>query len=85
VHASASPFEAMAERMNWLETPCNKDLFCRALVAAGIKEATIRAWSVDPQVKIDGSGKKGSFFDSLEDMDSSACLEKTKNLAGLNP
>lgn len=84
VHASASPFEAMAERMNWLSVRCNNDSFCKALVAAGVKEATIKAWSVDPQVKIDGSGKKGSFFDALEDMDSSACLEKSKALHGLN-
>ena len=26
VHASASPFEGMCERMNWLETPCRKDI-----------------------------------------------------------
>jgi len=84
VHASASPFEAMAERMNWLATPCNKDRFCKALVSAGVKEATIRAWSVDPQVKLDGSGKKGSLFDSMEDMDCSSCLSKAKALAELN-
>merc|ERR1711972_192541 len=84
VHASASPFEAMAERMNWLEAPCRKDSFCKALVAAGVKEAMIKAWSVDPQVKIDGTGKKGSLFDALEDLDSSACLEKAKSLAALN-
>merc|ERR1712176_737510 len=84
VHASASPFEAMAERMNWLETPCRKDSFCTALVAAGVKEAMIKAWSVDPQVKIDETGKKGSLFDALEDLDSPACLAKAKSLAALN-
>lgn len=84
VHASASPLEAMAERMNWLGARCSSDLFCKALVAAGVKEATIQAWSVDPQVKIDASGKKGSLFDALEDLDSSACLDKAKGLAGLN-
>jgi len=80
VHASASPFEGLAERMNWLEVRCHKDAFCKALVAAGVKEATIKAWSVDPQVKIDASGKKGSLFDSMEDMDTTACLEKAKSL-----
>jgi len=79
VHASASPFEAMAERMNWLGSSCRSDVFCSALVRAGVKEAVVKAWSVDPQVKI-GDGKKGSLFDSLEDMDSSACLEKAKKL-----
>lgn len=79
VHASASPFEGMAERMNWLETPCNKDSYCKALVSAGIKEEMIKAWSVDPQVNI-GDGKKGSLFDALEDLDAKACLEKAKAL-----
>lgn len=82
VHASASPFEGLAERMNWLETPCQKDAFCKALVKAGVKEAVIKAWSVDPQVKLE-SGKKGSLFDALEDLDASSCLEKAKLLNGL--
>jgi len=83
VHASASPFEALAERMNWLEVRCHKDAFCKALVAAGVKEATIKAWSVDPQVKLDASGKKGSLFDSMEDMDTTANLAKAKTLNSL--
>lgn len=82
VHASASPFEGLAERMNWLETPCRKDAYCQALVRAGIKEAVIKAWSVDPQVNIE-SGKKGSLFDALEDLDASACLQKAKALQAL--
>merc|ERR1711920_873573 len=82
MHASASPFEGMSERMNWLETPCNKDSFCKALVKAGVKEAMIKEWSVDPQVKI-GDSKKGSLFDALEDLDASACLEKAKVLRDL--
>lgn len=82
IHASASPFEGMAERMNWLEVKCQKDSFCKALTKAGVKEAMIKEWSVDPQVKI-GDGKKGSLFDALEDMDASACLEKAKALQAL--
>mmetsp|Transcript_51605 Transcript_51605/g.165212 ORF Transcript_51605/g.165212 Transcript_51605/m.165212 type:complete len:332 (-) Transcript_51605:288-1283(-) len=82
VHASASPFEGLAERMNWLETPCRKDAYCKALVRAGVKEAVINAWSVDPQVKLEG-GKKGSLFDALEDLDAGACLEKAKALQAL--
>merc|ERR1711972_590281 len=57
VHASASPFEALCERMNWLEVQCKDDAYCRALTKAGVTEATIKAWSMDPQVKQD-SGKK---------------------------
>jgi nucleoside diphosphate kinase len=82
VHASASPFEAMAERMNWLETPGDNDPFYRALRSAGLKEDTIKAWCIDPQVTI-GDDKKGSLFDALEDMDATACLEKAKSLAAM--
>jgi nucleoside diphosphate kinase len=75
VHASASPFEATAERMNWLEKRCDQDDYCKELVKAGVKEATINAWSVDPQVKgLDG--KKGSIFDMLEDLDATNCAKK---------
>merc|ERR1712241_885818 len=58
MHASASPFEGMSERMNWLNRRCSQDSFCKAMVAAGIPEKTIEEWSVDPQVKIDANGKK---------------------------
>jgi len=81
VHASASPFEGLAERTNWLgakftvETTGDKqDSFAKAMVAEGISEDTIKAWSVDPQVK----GK--SLFDQVEDMDYSDCLAKLKEL-----
>mmetsp|Transcript_3996 Transcript_3996/g.8234 ORF Transcript_3996/g.8234 Transcript_3996/m.8234 type:complete len:332 (+) Transcript_3996:70-1065(+) len=82
VHASASPFEGLAERMNWLEKRCTQDSYCKALVRAGVKEATIKAWSVDPQVKIDG-GKKGSLFDQLEDLNVTACTDKMKVLQAM--
>lgn len=82
VHASASPFEGMCERMNWLETPCRKDAYCRALVAAGLKEETIKAWGNDPQVKLP-SGKKGSVWDALEDTDADAGLKRAKQIADL--
>merc|ERR1712224_1088335 len=80
VHASASPFEAMAERNNWLGVPIEGDLFGRAMMACVPKE-TIAAWTKDPQVDI-GEGKKGSIFDALEDMNSSDCLAKAAGLAG---
>jgi nucleoside diphosphate kinase len=84
VHASASPFEGMCERMNWLETPCRQDAYCRALVNRGIKEDTIKAWSCDPQVKLDASGKKGSIWDALEDTDAAVGISRAKELADLN-
>ena len=50
VHASASPFEGLAERMNWLQVPLAEDEFGKQLLAAGMSEEMIKAWSVDPQV-----------------------------------
>ena len=36
------------------------------------------------QVKLDASGKKGSLFDALEDLDSDACVAEAARLAALN-
>ena len=53
VHASASPFEGLAERSNWLGVAVADDPFGKVLLAAGIPEATIKKWSSDPQVTYD--------------------------------
>ena len=75
VHASASPFEALAERLNWCGATLATDSFGSALIAAGVNTFNINKWSVDPQV-MQPEGKNGSLFDSLEDMDAAACLDK---------
>jgi len=72
VHASASPFEALAERMNWTGVPLREDAFGRGLLAAGVPAETIAAWTEDPQVAL--GGKKGSLFDLLEDRDADDVL-----------
>ena len=72
VHASASPFEGLAERANWLKADIAKDAFGAALMSAGISKKTIEAWSVDPQVA--HAGGKGSCFDLLEDKDAADCI-----------
>jgi len=82
VHASASPFEAFAERNNWLSASIEDDAFGKQLLKE-LPEALVKAWCVDPQVNI-GDGKKGSIFDQLEDMDSKECLEKCIALSKLN-
>lgn len=74
VHASASPFEALSERANWLKADISGDSFGKRLLASGISKETIEAWSVDPQVK------GGSLFDALEDLDSDACVAKAVEL-----
>eukprot|EP00746_Dinoflagellata_sp_MGD_P164913 gnl/MRDRNA2_/MRDRNA2_93864_c0_seq1.p1 gnl/MRDRNA2_/MRDRNA2_93864_c0~~gnl/MRDRNA2_/MRDRNA2_93864_c0_seq1.p1 ORF type:complete len:414 (+),score=102.63 gnl/MRDRNA2_/MRDRNA2_93864_c0_seq1:97-1242(+) len=75
VHASASPFEGFAERMNWLGVSPEEDEFGAQLLAAGVLKETIKAWSVDPRVKISET-EEGSLFDNLEDINSDVCLEK---------
>jgi len=85
VHASASPFEGLAERLNWLGKPLQDDAFGRELLATGINEDTIRAWSVDPQVPIpEKSGAPGSLFDALEDMDAAQCVATCCNISAQN-
>jgi nucleoside diphosphate kinase len=83
VHASASPFEGLAERMNWLSKQCGADDYCQAMVKAGIPESRIQEWTRDPQVPIE-EGKKKSLFDSLEDMDAAECLLRAKALSDLS-
>lgn len=82
VHASASPFEALAERMNWMATPLESDDFGKAMLQAGIPKDTIMAWTKDPQVSYEG--KKSSLFDLLEDLDYDECLAKAQAIAGVS-
>eukprot|EP00967_Tisochrysis_lutea_P101379 scaffold152075_cov31-Tisochrysis_lutea.AAC.1 len=82
MHASASPFEAMAERLNWMGATVDKDPFGKAMLDAGIPKATILEWTKDPQVTYEG--KKASLFDLLEDLDNDACLEKAQKIAGVS-
>ena len=74
VHASASPFEGLAEKCNWANKSIKSDAFGAALLAGGLSAKRIEALSLDPQVQLpDGTG--ASAFDTLEDMDASECLE----------
>jgi len=86
VHASASPFEALAEVTNWLEGTISAEDFGKKLLAAGVSEDTIKAWRVDPQVSFEKDGKPGKFslFDSVEDLNSGACLDKLVKINNYN-
>jgi hypothetical protein len=44
VHASASPFEGLAEKMNWLGKSIAEETFGEALLKCGFDEATIEKW-----------------------------------------
>jgi len=83
VHASASPFEALAERCNWLEADIQNDPFGKAMLAAGISQSTVASWFQDPQVLLP-DGSKGSLFDAIEDTNAVVCLEKAKKLNSIN-
>jgi nucleoside diphosphate kinase len=80
LHGSASPFEAMAERLNWVKDTLEKDPFAKALSSNQIKKTMIQEWTKDPQVEVDG--QKASLFDTLEDMDSEDCIRKALKLGG---
>ena len=83
VHASASPFEALSERVNWCGASFETDAYGRGLVAAGVDAKTLQAWAEDPQVKLPGGGA-GSLFDALEDLDADKCLETAKAIKKAN-
>ena len=85
VHASASPFEGMAERMNWLGAKLDTDAFGAALLHAGVRKEWVQAGTLDPRVPLEGGTKaaKGSLFDALEDLDASECIAKASELAKL--
>jgi len=82
VHASASPFEALAERLNWMGAKLEEDAFGKAMLSSGITKETIMAWTKDPQVPFEG--KKASLFDLLEDLDYDECLGKAQKIAGVS-
>jgi hypothetical protein len=74
IHASASPFEGLAERLNWCGAQLETDTFGKKLLAAGVPTETIMAYTQDPQVSFDG--EMTSLFDLLEDTDADECCEK---------
>lgn len=82
VHASASPFEALSERLNWMGATLESDAFGKALIDSGIPKPTIMEWTKDPQVLFEG--KKASLFDLLEDLDYDDCLAKAQQIAGVS-
>ncbi len=83
VHASASPFEGLAEKLNWLGLDLESDKFGKALVDLGISKSRIEEWSRDPQIKLSESAT-GSIFDELEDLDIDECIQKLIDLNKLN-
>ena len=83
-HASASPFEALLERMNWLKLgDFTNDPFGKELYNAGVSAANIKLWGEDPQV--DETWGRGNLFDILEDLDIENCISTLMNLQKSSP
>ena len=82
IHASASPFEALAERLNWMSAKLEDDAFGEAMLTSGVPKETIMSWTKDPQVTYEG--KKASLFDLLEDLNYDECLAKSQAIAGVS-
>mmetsp|Transcript_34213 Transcript_34213/g.82831 ORF Transcript_34213/g.82831 Transcript_34213/m.82831 type:complete len:350 (+) Transcript_34213:247-1296(+) len=76
VHASASPFEGLCERLNWAEVKLEEDAFGKALLDMKLEKEVVEGWTKDPQVEVDG--KMTSLFDTMEDINASECLAKAK-------
>lgn len=74
VHASASPFEGLVEKMNWMGKEPQNDDFGKEVLRKRVSKKKLKQWSLDPRVNLP-NGSVGSLFDSLEDLDASDCLE----------
>jgi len=70
--------------MNWLGYKCEKDAYGEKCLNLGIPMKVLKEWCRDPQVVLDQSGKKGSCYDAMEDLDAQPCLDKMSELWTLN-
>jgi len=86
-HASASPFEGLCERMNWLGYKADRDPWGKALLTAGVRPKTIKEWSLDPAVSYGSTLNPTvkSIWDTLEDMDSQDCIDKCTEIDAWRP
>eukprot|EP00300_Choanocystis_sp_HF-7_P037052 c53040_g1_i1.p1 GENE.c53040_g1_i1~~c53040_g1_i1.p1 ORF type:complete len:543 (-),score=130.16 c53040_g1_i1:105-1733(-) len=86
VHASASPFESLSERVNWLGANVDSDPLGKALLKAGLTEDALADWFKDPQVEVPlkgGDKAKKSLFDALEDLDTKPTFLTLLRIAGV--
>jgi len=79
VHASASPLEAMAERLNWMRLEVWNDPFGRILQSKNVSPARARDWASDPMVQHDG--RQQSLFDVVENLDTKECIQRMMALS----
>uniref|UniRef100_A0A7S3YUT4 Nucleoside-diphosphate kinase n=1 Tax=Lotharella globosa TaxID=91324 RepID=A0A7S3YUT4_9EUKA len=80
VHASASAFEGLCERLNWLGNKLEDDSFGKMLLSSGVAEKDIANWTKDPQIEFGGS--KRSLFDLMEHKSTTECHQLALKLSG---
>jgi len=63
------------------------ELWGRELLAAGVRHKTIKAWTLDPVVQYGDmqSPTSKSIWDTLEDMDAQACMDKCVEIDSWRP
>ena len=83
VHASASPFEALTERVNWLGYRADRDPLGQAHAEDWRFTMSHQEWSDDPQVTFDVLPMTKFIFDTLQDMDSNSCLAHCQLIASI--
>lgn len=86
-HASASPFEGLCERMNWLGYKADKDKWGSALLAAGVRMKSVKDWSLDPAVSYGSTLNPTvkSIWDTVEDLDAQDCIDKCVEIDAWRP
>lgn len=82
IHASASPFEAFAERAIWLPAfSPDRDPLVKALAGSGMRVAGLSALVARNPV-IAANGKTASLIDHLEDLDTTEAATFIRHLNG---
>ena len=82
IHGSASPLEALTEKMTWLGDEFANDAFGKLLKDEGVNEELLAEWQQNPTVEM--NGRKCPLFDHIENKDALACLSSLKSLPPLN-
>lgn len=82
MHGSASPFEAVAEVVNWEGKDLESDAIGKALLQT-LDKATLELWLGDCQVPF--GGKTKSIFDLLEDLSTREMLAKLESIVAALP
>ncbi|KAH9259063.1 hypothetical protein BASA81_002683 [Batrachochytrium salamandrivorans] len=82
MHGSASPFEAVAEVVNWEGKDLERDPIGQALLQR-LDKATLELWLGDCQVP--SGGKTKSIFDLLEDLSTREMLAKLDSIVAALP